>query len=75
MLIYQRVHTSRGFFPLSIDLEAVFFGHLESIHNGIVHSGDNLTGEWMDQWKMQVFFSWDYKKVFQYIFWLCMYVM
>lgn len=27
------------------DVEAVFFGHLESIHNGIVHSGDNLTGD------------------------------
>ncbi|CAK9048743.1 unnamed protein product [Durusdinium trenchii] len=27
------------------DVEAVFFGHLESIQNGIVHSGDNLTGD------------------------------
>mgnify|MGYP002804278376 FL=1 len=27
------------------DVEAVFFGHLESIKNGIVHSGDNLTGD------------------------------
>ncbi|CAJ1449771.1 unnamed protein product [Effrenium voratum] len=26
-------------------LEAVFFGHLESAEHGIVHSGDNLTGE------------------------------
>jgi tellurium resistance protein TerZ len=27
------------------DLEAVFFGRLESDEHGIVHSGDNLTGE------------------------------
>lgn len=28
----------------SFHVQAVFFGHLESIQNGIVHSGDNLTG-------------------------------
>ena len=27
------------------DLEAVFFGRLESEEHGIMHSGDNLTGE------------------------------
>lgn len=28
-----------------IDLEAVFFGRLESVQHGVKHSGDNLTGE------------------------------
>merc|ERR1740121_2112503 len=27
------------------DLEAVFFGRLESVQHGITHTGDNLTGE------------------------------
>merc|ERR1712187_838438 len=27
------------------DLEAVFFGRLESEEHGIIHTGDNLTGE------------------------------
>jgi len=28
-----------------VDLEAVFFGRLESVQHGVKHSGDNLTGE------------------------------
>ena len=32
-------------------LEAVFFGHLESVQNGIVHSGDNLTGADIDSFR------------------------
>merc|ERR1712039_991930 len=28
-----------------VEVEAVFFGNLESVSHGVVHTGDNLTGE------------------------------